>query len=84
MQKKINKKISILNVLREQNQPVSSAKITQLLSLSGLEFSESTVRLHLKELDDAGLTTPHGKKGRTITEAGLAELQSSKIITRPG
>ncbi len=84
MQKKINKKISILNVLREQNQPVSSSKITQLLSLSGLEYSERTVRLHLKELDEAGLTIPHGKKGRTITDAGLAELQSSQIITRPG
>jgi repressor of nif and glnA expression len=59
-------------------------KITEQLTLSGIEFSERTVRFYLKELDDAGLTVACGKKGRTITEAGLAELQSSQIIQSPG
>jgi len=84
MQKKTNKKLAILNVLKEQNHPISSSKIQELLSLSGLDFSERTVRFYLGELDEAGLTLACGKKGRRITEVGLAELQSSQIMYRPG
>jgi hypothetical protein len=64
--------------------PASAAKVTKLLSLGGLSFSERTVRFYLKELDEAGLTVANGKKGRTITDAGLAELQSSQITQRVG
>ncbi|NOR67804.1 MAG: DUF128 domain-containing protein [Woeseiaceae bacterium] len=84
MRKKIDKKIAILNVLKEQTRPVSSAKITALLSLGSLFFSERTVRFYLKELDSEGMTVPHGRKGRVITEAGLVELQSSTIRQLPG
>jgi len=84
MQKKYDKKTAILNVLKEQNRPSSAVKITEQLCLSGIDFSERTVRFYLKELDEAGLTVACGKKGRTITEAGLAELQSSQIIQSPG
>lgn len=84
MQKKYDKKIAILNVLREQSGPVSSAKITEQLLLSGMDFSERTVRFYLKEFDESGLTVGYGKKGRKITDAGLAELQSSQIIQSPG
>ncbi|MBW8000736.1 MAG: DUF128 domain-containing protein [Planctomycetes bacterium] len=82
MRKKLDKKLAILNVLKEQSGPASSAKIAQSLSLSGFDFSERTVRFYLKELDDAGLTIANGKKGRTITEMGLAELQSSQLPQR--
>lgn len=84
MLKKYDKIIAILNVLKEQRKPISSIKIIHLLSLSGLDFSDRTVRFYLKELDETGLTVSHGRKGRQITEAGLAELQSSQIIQRPG
>ncbi len=84
MPRKLDKKISILTVLKEQSEPVTSSRITELLSLSGFDFSERTVRFHLKELDEAGLTVAHGRRGRKITDAGLAELQSSQISQRPG
>jgi hypothetical protein len=84
MQKKIDKKLAILNVLKEQSEPISSAKITELLLLSGINFSERTVRFYFKELDQAGLTVSFGKKGRKITEAGLAELQSLQMPQSPG
>ena len=84
MQKKIDKKIAILNVLKEQPQPVSSARITELLSLGSLVFSERTVRFYLRQLDAEGLTIPHGRKGRVITEAGLAEVRSSTTRQLPG
>ncbi len=81
---KIDKKIAILNVLKQQNGPASSSRICELLNSSGIDFSERTVRFYLKELDEVGFTIAHGKKGRTISEAGLAELHSSQIIQRPG
>lgn len=84
MQKKINKKLAILNVLKEQSDPVSSATVTKLLSLSGIVFSDRTVRFYFRELDQAGLTISFGKKGRKITEMGLSELQSSLIPQSPG
>lgn len=84
MRKKIDKKLAILNVLKEQGGPVSSAQVVELLSLGGANISERTVRLYLKELDEAGATVACGRRGRRITEAGLAELQSSQISQRPG
>ncbi len=84
MQKKIDKRVAILNVLKDQPQPVSSARITELLSLGSLAFSERTVRFYLRQLDSEGLTIAHGRKGRAITEAGRSELQSSTIRQLPG
>jgi len=81
---KNDKKFAILDVLKQQNKPLSSAKISEILNAGSIDFSDRTVRLYLKELDQAGLTQQHGKKGRTITEAGLAELHSNQITQRPG
>ena len=84
MQKKFDKKMAILNALKEQTHPISSARISQLLLLGGLDFSDRTIRFYLQELDEAGLTVSNGRKGRRITEAGLAELRSSTIRELPG
>lgn len=84
MRKKNEKKTAILNVLKGQSKAISSPGITKLLTMSGFDFSERTVRLYLKELDEAGLTVAHGKRGRKITEAGLAELQSYQLSQGPG
>ena len=84
MTEKIDKKMAILNVLKEQNRPTNSVELTKLLSLGSMNFSERTVRFHLKELDEKGLTRSIGKKGRVITESGLTELQSSHITHTAG
>ncbi len=84
VEKRADKKLAILNVLKEQGRAVTSIEIAQLLSASGLSFSERTVRLYLKDLDSVGMTIARGRKGREITEAGLAELQSMQIAHRPG
>lgn len=84
MTKKIDKKLAILNALKEQDRPTNSVELTKLLSLGGINFSERTVRFHLKELDEKGLTRSIGKKGRLITETGLTELQSSQMTQTPG
>ncbi len=54
MQKKDEKKLSILNALKEYGQPASSAMIGKLLSLGGINYSERAIRLYLRELDDEG------------------------------
>ena len=81
---KPNKKIAILNAIKGHADPVSSKKISKLLKTCGLEISERTIRLYLSELDKEGLTISHGKKGRTLSDAGQSELHSSQIMQRPG
>ncbi|MDH7598587.1 MAG: NrpR regulatory domain-containing protein [Sedimentisphaerales bacterium] len=82
--KKIDKKLAILNVLKEHEAPLTSSCILDLLSTSGLELSERTIRFYLAQTDQEGLTRPCGRKGRVLTEAGLAELQSSQVMYMPG
>lgn len=82
--KKKKKELAILAVLKGSDRPVSSATITQLLSGQGQHISERTVRLYLQHLDEEGLTRTVGKRGRKITERGLNELDSSRIMERVG
>ncbi len=84
MNKKIDKKNTILNVLKEHNTPLISKEISQILTASGIDLSERTIRFHLSELDSQGLTEKHGKKGRTITPQGLSKLHASQISQRCG
>ena len=84
IEKKKKKQISILNVLKSSTQPLSSSKIAKELESLGREISERTVRLYLQQMDKDGLTQNSGKLGRRITELGLKELDSSRIIERVG
>ncbi len=74
----------MLKVLSSEDQPVNSINLTQELNDSGYDYSERTVRLYLKEMDEEGLTLSHGKRGRSITEKGLADLHNSRTLERVG
>lgn len=78
------KKLSILRVLRGADRPLSSSKITRQLQTTGHEVSERTVRLYLKELDQEGHTENLGKRGRRITQEGLAELEAARAYEKVG
>ena len=78
------KRLVILRVLQEADKPLSSSRITQRLLSMGHDASERTVRLYLQSLDEEGLTQNFGKKGRLITQRGLEELSSARIIERVG
>jgi repressor of nif and glnA expression len=78
------KQLAVLKVLKEADRPLSSAKIADQLFASGYDLSERTVRLYLKELDKQGMTENLGHRGRRITEHGLRELASSRIIEKVG
>lgn len=85
MTEKIKKKqLSILQILKETDAPLSSARITRELQSLDKEMSQRTVRLYLQQMDEQGLTQNMGKRGRRITEQGLNELNSSRIIERVG
>ncbi len=84
MDKKTKKRISILQVLKEEAKPVSSSRITEILLNAGLDYSERTVRLYLKEMDHTGLTESHGRRGRMITQKGIEELHASQVLNRVG
>lgn len=84
IEKKRKKQLAILNVLKTSDKPLSSPRINEELAGLGLELSERTVRLYLLEMDAQGFTRNNGKRGRIITEQGLSELDSSRIIERVG
>lgn len=83
-ERKKRKRMLILNVLKDAGRPVGSAQIMDKLKYSGQEMSERAIRMYLKQLDDEGLTLKSGRKGRGISEAGLKEIESSKIIDKVG
>lgn len=85
MSEKMKKKHHlILGVLKEADRPLGSAQIREELLLAGHDVSERSIRLYLQELDDAGLTEKHNQRKRRISEAGLKELDATKIIERVG
>jgi len=84
MDKKDERRLAVLNVLRSSDGPLSSAEISDVLSAVGQRVSERTVRLYLKQLDEEGLTRSVGRRGRCITESGLSELDAARIIERVG
>lgn len=78
------KKLAILKVLNDSGDPLDSFRVTDQLHAIGYDISGRTVRYHLKQLDDAGMTVSMGKVGRKITERGRIELESSNKIEKVG
>lgn len=83
MEKK-KKEVLILGVLKNSSTALTSSGIARELSSLGHDVSERTVRLYLREMEAAGLTVSNGKRGSRITDKGLNELDSSKLIERVG
>lgn len=84
MDKTERHRTEILNVLSRSSGPVSSAEISHHLANAGYLLSERTVRLYLQQLDADGLTLPHGRRGRTISDKGLDELRVADVMQRVG
>ncbi len=78
------KRLAILRALQEANGPMGSAAITERLLAEHYEISERTVRHHLGIMDRDGLTDNQGRRGRRITQHGLEELGSARVIDRIG
>ncbi|HOJ72131.1 MAG TPA: NrpR regulatory domain-containing protein [Syntrophorhabdaceae bacterium] len=78
------KGLLILNVLKDSEKPLTSARIAEKLELTGYDISERTIRLYLQRMEMDGLVATNGKKGSMITKKGLEELDSSWVIEKVG
>lgn len=73
---------TILRVLDKYKEAVGSAELSKELLSHGIELSERTVRHYLKLLDQMGMTSVRGKRGRVITEKGKSELGNAFVSER--
>jgi HTH-type transcriptional regulator, global nitrogen regulator NrpRI len=78
------KRLAILRILKDSGSPISSERLTEILTLQGYNIAERTVRLHLAQLDKEGMTHAIAKQGRQITEKGIAEMSRAHIYERLG
>jgi len=78
------KKLAILGILKNETGPTPGKDLAVVLGAQGLEVSDRTVRMYLQELEDEGFLVQSPRKGRTITEAGLRELESENALSRVG
>ena len=78
------KKLLIMKILGEEDQPLSSQVIKERLEERGTKMSERTVRFHMLALDKAGLTEYREKKGRFLTPLGYRELSKTQVYDRVG
>lgn len=84
MEKRERKRLAVLDVLSAYNRPLGSSKITDILTAQGVEISERTVRLYLKELDELNMTENLGRRGRRITQTGMREADEARVLERAG
>ena len=68
--------------LVDDNEPIGSIRLVELLQQRGYSIKDRTVRLTLSELDEAGLTTKVPGMGRRLTAAGRAELDRGDVSGR--
>lgn len=78
------KKLAILGILKNESEPTGGKELSEILASQGLDVSDRTVRMYLQELEDEGFLAQSPRKGRSITEAGLRELDSEKALSRVG
>lgn len=85
MTKKEKTRLTILKILGESSRPIGAARIQAALLSSGLELQPRTIRLHLLDLDRAGLTALVSRRtGRMITDRGREELSYANIADKVG
>lgn len=76
--------LGILRVLANGPTPVGARIIADRLRALGIELSERAVRYHLRIMDERGLTTNFGERGRAITAKGMEELHSGMVSDKIG
>ncbi len=77
-------KSSILAILKDATQPMSSGVIAEKLRARGMDISDRTVRFYLHDMDSEGLTRKLRKHGRQITNHGQCEWEAACINERIG
>src|SRR4051812_33829762 len=68
----------LLRILDETPGPVGSRLATRALHDYGATVSEATTSRLFRRLDELGLSTAQGRKGRTVTDTGRAQVRRMK------
>lgn len=77
--------ITILKALTDIGEPAGAARVSDRLQAWGIRLQPRTVRLHLLQLDQAGLTRFISKRrGREITDLGREELAHANVVGKIG
>ncbi|MFA5205675.1 MAG: NrpR regulatory domain-containing protein [Lentisphaeria bacterium] len=80
-------RIAILRALRDAGGTTGSAEIARHIQGWGVDLGPRAVRLHLQELETAGLVAP-GRRGRgggrKLTARGMQSLQDAPVLDRVG
>lgn len=85
MSKKEKARLAILKILSDKDRPIGAARLQAALLSNGMELQPRTIRLHLLDLDQAGLTTLVSRRtGRLITDKGREELLHANIADKVG
>jgi repressor of nif and glnA expression len=84
MDKRERNRAAILSALSKAAGPANSTRLSRMLAGLGHKLSQRTVRLYLQEMDSQGLTVSLGRRGRMITERGIAELRAAQTVQRVG
>jgi len=78
------KRLTILKIIKNRSNPISSNEIASTLKEMGYDISERTVRFDLLALDNEGFTEYQYKKGRKITEKGMKEISKARVFNKLG
>lgn len=68
--------------LIDQNEPIGSIRLVDMMQQRGYSIKDRTIRLMLSELDDENLTEKVTGKGRRLTPAGRTELERGDVNGR--
>jgi repressor of nif and glnA expression len=74
--------LAILRILRDASRPLGANRLAEELEGYGMQLSARTVRLCLAQMDRAGFTVNLGKRGRQVTDAGVAELRHAAVLDK--
>lgn len=76
---------AILAALQEGDEVLGAARLAEKIQELGITLRPRTVRMHLLQMDQEGLTQFVGRRqGREITEKGRQELARANVIEKVG
>jgi len=76
--------LSILRTWCETHEPVGALEGARHLKSHGDKLSERAVRIHLRPMDERGLTDREGRDGRLVTERGIDEPTGDLLQNKVG
>lgn len=84
-EKSVRARQLILKALHELGDSAGASKISEVLASMGLPLKPRSVRFHLMQMDNEGLTRCDARrKGRQLTERGRQELNQFDVLGKVG